>query len=179
VDGHTSTNDTLLLAASGNAETRITPENESAFADAIEQICIRLAIQLVADGEGAARFMKIRVTGAASADDANMIAVAVGSSPLVKTAIAGGDPNWGRIVSAAGYAGPPIQPDRTELSLCGTKIFSAGGPLTFDAAPLSERIRSCREVDVELVVGDGPGTAVRWASDLTVQYVRFNSEYTT
>ncbi|TVP97808.1 MAG: bifunctional glutamate N-acetyltransferase/amino-acid acetyltransferase ArgJ [Planctomycetaceae bacterium] len=178
VDGHTSTNDTLVLLSSGSG-TPLSGESLDRFRDFLRESCIELAKQLVADGEGATHVMEIRVRGAASEDDANRIAQVVGESPLVKTAITGGDPNWGRIVSAAGYAGRPIDPDRTSLDLLGIPLYRDGTPLAFDAAEASRRIRESPTVVIDLVVGDGPGSATRWASDITVEYVRFNSEYTT
>lgn len=178
VDGHTSTNDTLVLLASGTG-TPLANELLDRFRDFLRAFCIELAKQLVADGEGATHVLEIRVRGAASDEDANRIAQVIGESPLVKTAITGGDPNWGRIVSAAGYAGPPIDPSRTSLDLLGIPLYRDGSPLAFDAAAASRRIKESPNVSIDLTVGDGPGSATRWASDLTVDYVRFNSEYTT
>lgn len=179
VDGHSSTNDTLLLLASGESEANVTDDNEAKFAEALNHLCIALSKQLVADGEGATHIMKIAVTGALSDADAEVIARIVGESPLVKTAITGSDPNWGRIVSAAGYAGPKIEPAKTSLRLCGTLIYHDGAPAEFDAAALSKTMSESAEIEVNLIVGEGSGSSTRWASDLTVDYVRFNSEYTT
>jgi len=178
VDGHTSTNDSLVLLSSGTGDP-LAGEALAAFRDFLCNTCIDLAKQLVADGEGATHVMEIRVSGAASDDDANHIARVIGESPLVKTAITGGDPNWGRIVSAAGYAGRPIRPELTSLSVLGVPLYQNGTPLAFDAAAASRLIKETGTVVMELVVGDGPGAAIRWASDITVEYVRFNSEYTT
>ena len=178
VDGHTSTNDTMLLLASG----RGTPLEGPAlfcFQSVLNSLSIDLAKLIVADGEGATHVMAIRVEGAASDDDAEVIARTVGASPLVKTAITGGDPNWGRIVSAAGYAQATFVPVKTCLKVCGETIYDCGTPLSFDAANLSRRMKRSPEVSIELRVGDGPGEATFWASDLTTDYVRFNSEYTT
>lgn len=178
VDGHTSTNDSLVLLSSGTGAA-LAGEALAAFRDFLCDTCIDLAKQLVADGEGATHVMEIRVSGAASDDDANQIARVIGESPLVKTAITGGDPNWGRIVSAAGYAGRPIRPELTSLKVLGVPLYQNGTPLAFDAAAASRLIKETGTVVMELVVGDGPGAAIRWASDITVEYVRFNSEYTT
>ncbi len=123
--------------------------------------------------------MAIHVEGAASDQDAHVIAKTVAASPLVKTAITGGDPNWGRIVSAVGYAKARIKPELTCLKICGQTIYHLGAPLLFDAATLSQEMKRNPEVTIELCVGDGPGTASYWASDLTTDYVTFNSEYTT
>jgi glutamate N-acetyltransferase/amino-acid N-acetyltransferase len=178
VDGHTSTNDTLLLLASGS-ETKLSPQDRDRLGEVINEVSIDLAKALVADGEGATHVMAIRVGGATDDAAAESIARCVAASPLVKTAITGADPNWGRIVSAAGYSDQPIQPARTSLEICGTMIYRDGNPLDFDAAALSQTMRQQEEISIRLTVGDGPGQAIFWASDLTVQYVRFNSEYTT
>ena len=178
VDGHTSTNDTLLLLSSGEG-TPLQGTSLEQFQLATNQACIELAKKLVADGEGATHVMAICVTGAASESDAELIAKTVAASPLVKTAITGGDPNWGRIVSAAGYAGPKIEPEKTSLKIGQTTIYEMGCPQPFDAKQLSESMKESDEVEIQLQVGSGPGTAKYWASDLTCDYVRFNSEYTT
>jgi glutamate N-acetyltransferase/amino-acid N-acetyltransferase len=179
VDGHTSTNDTLLLLSSGVSEVKIDETNEKAFVDALTEISRDLARQLVADGEGASHVMKIRITGAENDEGAAEIARTIGASPLVKTAITGADPNWGRIVSAAGYAKAKINPRETSLKLAGTEIYHNGAPTKFDAATVSAAIKRKKEVELHLIVGSGPGFALHWASDLTVEYVEFNSEYTT
>jgi glutamate N-acetyltransferase / amino-acid N-acetyltransferase len=178
VDGHTSTNDTCLLLSSGQGEV-LSGEALQQFQQAMNQISIELAKKLVADGEGAIRVMAIRVTGAANDKDAFVIAKTVAASPLVKTAMTGGDPNWGRIVSAAGYAEAKIKPELTCLRLCNQMIYENGTPLPFNAAALSNKMKQQSEVEIELQVGDGTGTADYWSSDLTTDYVRFNSEYTT
>ena len=178
VDGHTSTNDTLLLLASGEDEP-IRGKDLEIFESALTELAINLAKQLVADGEGATHVMQIEVSGASSDASAERIARVVAASPLVKTAITGGDPNWGRIVSAAGYAEEPIEPHFTSLSIFNTVIFSQGSPQTFDTKALSEQMRREPQVDIRLSVGRGEGKAVFWASDLTTDYVAFNSEYTT
>jgi len=178
VDGHTSTNDSLVLLSSGTGGP-LAGESLRTFRNFLCDTCIELAKQLVADGEGATHVMEIRVSGAASDDDANHIARIIGESPLVKTAITGGDPNWGRIVSAAGYAGRPIRPELTSLKILGIPLYHNGAPLAFDASATSRLIKDTATVVMELVVGAGSGQATRWASDITVEYVRFNSEYTT
>ncbi|KAA1257690.1 Arginine biosynthesis bifunctional protein ArgJ [Rubripirellula obstinata] len=178
VDGHTSTNDTLLLLSSGEGEFLDGDELDQ-FQYRVNEVCIDLAKKLVADGEGATHVMAINVTGAANEADAELIAKTVAASPLVKTAITGGDPNWGRIVSATGYAGPKIDPTKTSLKICSVTIYRDGSPEPFDAKSLSESMKSNPEVEIELRVGTGPGQAKYWSSDLTCDYVRFNSEYTT
>ena len=178
VDGHTSTNDTLLLLASGEGES-LAGDALDQFQASVNALCIELAKQLVADGEGATHVMAIEVSGAACEADAATIARTVAASPLVKTAITGGDPNWGRIVSAAGYADAKITPEKTSLKICGVTIYQDGTPQTFNERSLSEKMKAAAEVSIELQVGSGPGQAEYWSSDLTCDYVRFNSEYTT
>jgi glutamate N-acetyltransferase/amino-acid N-acetyltransferase len=178
VDGHTSTNDTMLLLASGNGEP-LTGDRLDAFQRELESLSIELAKLIVADGEGATHVLAIHVEGADNDRDAHQIAKTVAASPLVKTAIHGGDPNWGRIVSAAGYADAKIHPELTCLRICGQTIYHLGTPLSFDAGVLSRQMKQSPEVLIQLRVGDGPGAASYWSSDLTTDYVRFNSEYTT
>ena len=178
VDGHTSTNDTVLLLSSGDGAS-LDGESLRALQDQVNSVAIKLGKMLVADGEGASHFMAISIRGAQSDQEAERIANAVGASPLVKTAITGGDPNWGRIVSAAGYSDATIEPARVSLTICQTMIYENGSPLPFDEGELSRLMKNQQEVPIELVVGNGPGEALLWASDLTTQYVQFNSEYTT
>ncbi|MCM2369737.1 bifunctional glutamate N-acetyltransferase/amino-acid acetyltransferase ArgJ [Aporhodopirellula aestuarii] len=178
VDGHMSTNDTVILLSSGAAGDGSDAENAT-FIEAATDVSLKLAKLLVADGEGAVRFFEVAVEGAGSDKDALDIAKCVAASPLVKTAIQGGDPNWGRIVSAAGYAGPKIEVGKTALSIEGRDVFRDGRPLKFDAAELSGLMKQASEVKLQLVVGSGSGSAKYWSSDLTEDYVRFNSLYTT
>lgn len=179
VDGHTSTNDTVVLLSSGNGEAATREDDVAVFVESATEACLKLAKLLVADGEGAVRFFEIAVEGAVSDADALTIAKCVAASPLVKTAIQGGDPNWGRIVSAGGYAGPPIQVGKTSLLIEGHCVFRDGRPLAFDATDMSGLMKQASEVKLLLTVGDGAGAATYWSSDLTEDYVRFNSLYTT
>lgn len=180
VEGHTSTNDTLLLLASGAAGgPTLSGESLATFAAALREMAIHLAKQIPDDGEGATHLMAIRVEGATTRDDARTIAQTIADSALVKTAIAGGDPNWGRIVSAAGYSGVAFDPRQVSLKINGHSIYREGSPDTFDAKTVSQSIKAQREVDICLTVGMGPGKCRFWASDLTVEYVRFNADYTT
>lgn len=178
VDGHTSTNDTLLLLSSGQG-TSLAGDDLFKFQTELESASIELAKMLVADGEGATHLMAIHIRGASDNRAALQIAKFVGASPLVKTAITGGDPNWGRIVSAAGNANAIVDSENTSLKICGTVIYHNGVPVDFDAATLSERMKKAAEVSIELTVGRGKGESEYWSSDLTTEYVRFNSEYTT
>lgn len=185
VDGHASTNDTYLLLSSGvkgigsNGDEKLSDEDLAIFEQCLTRLSIDLAKQIVADGEGATHYMTLNVDGASSDQAAQRIARHTAQSLLVKTAITGNDPNWGRIVSAAGAAGEPIDVAATSLKICDVEIYRDGTPLHFDAASLSKKMASAIEVPVSLVVGKGTGTAKLWASDLTKAYVTLNSEYTT
>lgn len=178
VDGHTSTNDTVLLLASGQG-VPLAGTERAAFSQDLNEVCTDLAKQIVNDGEGATHLVAIEVTGAASDAEARTIAEAIANSPLVKTAIAGNDPNWGRIVSAAGYAGPQIDLTAMELLLNNVPIFRHGTPLEYDAAALSTDLASHREVQIQLRVGTHDGSAKYWTCDLTHGYVTINAEYHT
>lgn len=178
VDGHTSTNDTLLLMSSGKG-TPLDADEAATFEQELTKVAIKLAKQLVADGEGALHVMAIRIEGATDEISAETIARTVAASPLVKTAITGSDPNWGRIVSAAGYADAVISPEDTSLQICGTTIYREGAPVPFDESALSAKMKASSEVSIILRVGQGPGIVEYWSSDLTTSYVEFNSEYTT
>ncbi|HBV64202.1 MAG TPA: arginine biosynthesis protein ArgJ [Rhodopirellula sp.] len=178
VDGHTSTNDTLLLMSSGQG-TSLNASELQIFQQELTKVAIKLAKQLVADGEGALHVMAIRIEGAEDEAAAETIARTVAASPLVKTAVTGSDPNWGRIVSAAGYANAQISPEKTSLQICGITIYRDGAPVPFDEPALSEKMKSSPEVPIVLRVGQGSGTVEYWSSDLTTSYVEFNSEYTT
>jgi len=178
VDGHTSTNDTLILLSSGSGAP-LKGQDLETFQQELTAAAVQLAKKLVADGEGASHVMAIRIHGAEDEAAAELIARTVAASPLVKTAVTGGDPNWGRIVSAAGYSAARITPEKTSLEICGTTIYRDGSPIPYDESLLSEKMKSSSEVAIVLVVGNGPGTVEYWASDLTTDYVRLNSEYTT
>jgi len=181
VEGHMSTNDSLVLLAQAPSEKQpaLKQSDLAVFEAELTQLCIELAKMIPDDGEGATHLIEICVRGANTQADADAIARNIALSNLVKTAITGGDPNWGRIVSAAGYAGVPIQPKRTALKINNLPLFDAGEPLDFDAKQVSESIRASKLTTIELDVGLGPGTATHWTTDLNTEYVRFNSEYTT
>jgi glutamate N-acetyltransferase/amino-acid N-acetyltransferase len=180
VDGHMSTNDTVLFLANGAAGGA--PLHGAGLEECrrtVHAVCESLAREMADDGEGATHVMRIEVSGAGSRDDARRIARAIADSPLVKTAVHGADPNWGRIVSAAGYAGVAFDPGRTQLRLNGALLFQAGSPVAFDADAVSASIRDNRETRIELSVGSGPGSIRFHSSDLTADYVRLNADYHT
>ncbi|MGB3086570.1 MAG: bifunctional glutamate N-acetyltransferase/amino-acid acetyltransferase ArgJ [Phycisphaerae bacterium] len=181
VDGHTSTSDTLVLMASGRAGAEAvakgSPEAET-FEVALAAVCESLARQIVADAEGGTKVIEIRVTGAASEAEARRAARAIADSPLVKCAFFGEDPNWGRIVSAAGAAGISSEPETMRLMLGGVVLFDGGGPVEADAKRL-ETIMKAHEIAVHLDLGAGTGEARCLTCDLTDEYVRINAHYTT
>lgn len=180
VDGHTSTNDTVLLLANGAAGgAPLSGRALGTFAAALEQACEALAREIADDGEGATHVLRIEVRGCRSRDDARRIARTVGDSPLVKTAVCGADPNWGRIVSAAGYAGVPFDPARLQLRLNGTLLFRAGAPVSFDGDAVSASIRDHRETLIELDLEEGAESIRFYSSDLTAEYVHLNADYHT
>jgi glutamate N-acetyltransferase/amino-acid N-acetyltransferase len=180
VDGHTSTNDTVLLLANGAAGgERLSGKALDGFARALSAACEALAREIADDGEGATHVLRIEVSGCATRDDARQIARTVADSPLVKTAIHGADPNWGRIVSAAGYSGVKFNPDKLVLRLNGTLLFRDGHPVEFDGGKVSESIRASRETLIELEVHSGRESIRFFSSDLTAEYVHLNADYHT
>jgi glutamate N-acetyltransferase/amino-acid N-acetyltransferase len=180
VDGHTSTNDTVLLLANGAAGGKpLSGKGLEAFAKALADACETLAREIADDGEGATHVLRIEVRGCRSRDDARQLARSVADSPLVKTAICGADPNWGRIVSAAGYAGVAFDPEKLVLRLNGTLLFRDGAPVAFDGGAVSASIQASRETLIEIDFGDGPGSIRFYSSDLTAEYVRLNADYHT
>lgn len=180
VEGHMSTNDALILISSGTSTAKVdSGETLQALAGVLNDACLELARQIPADGEGATHSIEVSITGARSDEQADSIARAVASSNLVKTAITGNDPNWGRIVSAAGYCGADFEMNEVSLKLNGQTVFDQGQPIEFSEKAVSQMIKDSFETLVELSVGSGPGSAQHWTSDLTTAYVEFNSEYTT
>jgi glutamate N-acetyltransferase/amino-acid N-acetyltransferase len=180
VEGHTSTNDSLVLMANGLSASPMKHWKAiQLFTDTLSELCIELATQIPSDGEGATHLIAIDVAGADSDEQADKVARAVAMSNLVKTAVTGADPNWGRITSAAGLAGVSFKPEHLSLAINGTSIFEKGQPVTFDEKKLSLYMAENFETAIELKIGGGAGMAKHWTSDLTEAYVRFNSEYTT
>ncbi len=179
VDDHASTNDTACLLASGASGVKLdSAAAREKYADALAEVCQSLAYQIAADGEGATKVVKIIVSKAGSDSDAKAIARTIANSPLVKCAMNGNDPNWGRIVSAAGYAGVEFDPDRSTLKLQGVTVFRSGQPVKFNAEKASSLMKQ-PEVVVELSCGIGPSTATVWTCDLSKDYVTINADYHT
>ncbi len=179
VEGHTSTNDTVLLFANGASGQTIAGRDIGAFDAAVTAVCADLAKLIAADAEGANHLVTIDVEGLADDAQARTIAKAVAESALVKSAIYGADPNWGRVVSAAGYAGVPFDEVDVSLWLGDLPLYRRGAPLPFDAATASAYLKHNREVSLRLVCGTGPGRCTFWTCDLTPDYVRLNADYTT
>jgi glutamate N-acetyltransferase/amino-acid N-acetyltransferase len=180
VDDHTSTNDTVAVLASGasNAAVRAGSIEARKFAGALQEVCQSLSYQIAADGEGATKVVVVKVKGAASEADARTMARAIANSPLVKCAMHGNDPNWGRIVSAAGLTPAAFDPDRATLKLQGTIVFRNGQPVPFDAVAVSELLKA-PEVTAELSCRLGKGDATVWTCDLSKEYVTINADYHT
>jgi glutamate N-acetyltransferase/amino-acid N-acetyltransferase len=178
VDGDTSTNDTVLLLASGASGVSIGPDCAE-FAAALTQVCASLARQVVADGEGITHVVELRIEGAASDADALKIAKAIAHSPLVKTAWAGCDPNWGRLAAAIGYSGAQIDPDRIDIHFGELPICRDGGRAReFDEAAAHAYIAQ-REFSIDIQLHQGPGACVFWTTDLTHGYIHINADYSS
>ncbi len=180
VDGDTSTNDMVAVLANGMANNTVITDEQSeayqAFANALKQICIDLAKQIVADGEGATRMFEVKVKNALTETDAKTIARAVTSSSLVKAAIYGRDANWGRIACAAGYSGAVFNPDLMDIYVGNLQVAQSGQGLTFDEDKALE-ILSKDYVEVLIDLHEGDEQAVAWGCDLTHDYVSINADY--
>jgi len=184
VDGDTSTSDTLLLAATGQAKhRRISADTKPgdpvlrSFRAALDDLLQDLAKQVVRDGEGASKFVTVEVSGAASARAAKRIGLAIANSPLVKTAVAGEDPNWGRIVMAVGKAGEKADRDRLSISIGGIAVAKRGMVVPrYDEAPVARHMKG-QDILLEVDVGIGRGKATVWTCDLTHGYIEINADY--
>ncbi len=182
VDGDTSTNDSCFLLASGAAGNPTMTEQGgdfAAFTDALTHVCIYLAKEVARDGEGATKLVTVRVLRAPDDSAARRVAKTIAESPLVKTALFGNDPNWGRILAAAGRAGVPFDPKRATADLAGTRIFAQGTPTRFDGPALSKAM-GAKEVEIVVDLGtSGTGTGTVYTCDFSYDYVRINAEYHT
>ena len=178
VDGDMSTNDTLLVLANGRSGYEIRDAGFAAFTEELTQVATDLAKQIARDGEGATKFVEIVVTGAASEADAARVAKAIANSPLVKTAIYGGDANWGRVVAAAGYSGVDVEPNKMALWFGDVNVFANGTPTHYDEADATRAI-SGNEVAIRLDLGMGKASATVWTCDLSHDYVTINGKYRT
>jgi glutamate N-acetyltransferase / amino-acid N-acetyltransferase len=178
VEGHTSTNDTVLFLANGTGP-RLQGDSLARLEDAATTVCTELAQAIAADAEGASHLITLSVEGLRDDAEARRVAKAVAESPLVKTAIFGADPNWGRIVSAAGYAGVLFEEEQLSLWLGDMLLYHTGTPQPFDAATASAYLKNNREIRLRLRFTLGPGRCTFWTCDLGYEYVRLNAEYTT
>jgi len=181
VDGDMSTNDTVLVLASGESGVRVGDEEEASFTAALGDVCASLARQIARDGEGATRLVELRVTGAEDEHQAHRVGDAIACSPLVKTAIHGNDPNWGRILAAAGYSGEEIEPDRVRLWFGEgdeVQLLELGAPVAFDRARASALLGRDPAI-LHLDLGLGEASTTLWTCDLSAEYVRVNADYST
>ena len=179
VEGHTSTSDTVLLLAGGSKEGLKREGDLEAITGAVTRVCQDLARAIVADAEGADHLVQIDVRGLRTREEAERIARTVADDLLVKTAITGNDPNWGRIVSCCGRAGVELVEGDITLGINGTLIYSEGLPVEYDEQAVSRAMRDDEQVEIELSFPFGESSARFWTCDLTTEYVRLNSEYTT
>lgn len=178
VDGDTSTNDTILGLANGASGVAARDEADLALLEeALTAILGTVSHMLVMDGEGASKVIHISVRGARNDADAELVARSVGHSQLVKTAIYGGDANWGRIVTAVGYSGASFDPAKVGLHLCGVERFRLGRPVNDDQEGTLAELLKARDIAVDINLGDGPGSYTFQASDLGHEYVTLNSDY--
>ena len=178
VDGDTSTNDTLLVLANG--ASGVTPKGAdlAAFEEGVRAVCADLARMIVADGEGATKVFEVRVRGAASPADARLAARTITNSNLVRTAIHGGDPNWGRILAAAGRSGARVDDRRASVRIGDLFVYRSGAPLVVADADV-RALFAADAIEIEVTLGLGDGEATAWGCDMSAEYVRINAEYMT
>jgi glutamate N-acetyltransferase/amino-acid N-acetyltransferase len=178
VDGDTSTNDMVILLANGAAVVTATGDDVRRFTAALTEVCVELAKAIVSDGEGATKVFEVRVGGARSVDEARAAARTIASSNLVKAAIHGADPNWGRILAAAGRSGANIQDRKATVRIGGHAVFEEGAPSAYDSQTVRAVLRQA-EILIELDLGLGEASARAWGCDLSAEYVRVNADYTS
>jgi glutamate N-acetyltransferase / amino-acid N-acetyltransferase len=178
VDGECSTNDCVMVLANGASGMTVDETTYDAFADALRAVCLRLALGIVRGGEGATKLITVAVTGAASAADARRAAKAIANSLLVKTAVHGGDPNWGRLIAVAGRAGVEFELSRAKVTIGSIVLFSNGLPYD-EAAPEAARYLQNDDVLLGVDLGVGNAASTVWTCDLSAEYVRINAEYRT
>jgi glutamate N-acetyltransferase/amino-acid N-acetyltransferase len=181
IDGDTSPSDCVLLLANGvqgGAELGAGSPDEEDFERALNVVCTHLSRSIAQDGEGATRLIEVRVTGARTEEEARQHARTITTSPLVKSAVNGADPNWGRVVAAAGRSGAELVEENASLRICGILTYDKGLAVPFDEAEASRRLKE-PEVRFDLDLGLGEGSATAWGCDLSVDYVHINADYTT
>jgi len=179
VDGECSTNDCVMLLASGASGATLTDAEYPAFVSALTAVCRELALGIVRGGEGATKLIAVTVTGAATEDEARRAAKTIANSPLVKTAIHGGDPNWGRLVAAAGRADVAFDLARASAAIGPMTLFRDGQPHDEAAPEAAAYLRANAEIEVTVHLGAGSASATVWTCDLSAEYVRINAEYRT
>jgi glutamate N-acetyltransferase / amino-acid N-acetyltransferase len=179
VDGECSTNDCVMLLANGASGVEVDEASYGAFADGLRAVCLPLAIGIVRGGEGATKLVTVSVTGAATVDDARRCAKAIGNSPLVKTAIHGGDPNWGRLIAVAGRANVAFELERAAVTIGPVVLFKDGRPYDEAAPVAADYLKRNTEIAVGVELGAGRASATVWTCDLSAEYVRINAEYRT
>ena len=182
VDGDTSTNDMAILLANGKAENKSIRAGTSAydkFVEKLTEICLYLAHQIVLDGEGATKFVTIRIQGAKAKTHAHRVAKSVATSSLVKTALFGQDPNWGRIIAAVGYAGVPLNPNKVQISLNGSVLFNNGVPAKGALQSTLRKKMKSKNISIVIDLKSGIHSGEVYTCDLSYDYVRINAEYTT
>jgi len=179
VDGDTSTNDTVLLLANGASGIQPVEKERAKIQEALSQVMDNLARQIVCDGEGARKLITIDVSGASGDDAAERIARSIGNSLLVKTAIAGSDPNWGRILSAAGNAGVQLDPSKVDIDLQAVAVCRGGLAADFSEADLKKKLDAPECLIRVVIEGRGKGSARFWTCDLTEKYIEINASYRT
>ena len=179
VDGECSTNDCVFALANGASGVELTDAELPLLVDSLKAACEPLAIGIVRGGEGATKLVTVTVTGAQSVEDARRTARAIANSPLVKTAVHGGDPNWGRLIAVAGRSGSAFSLDRAIVRIGPVTLFASGTPHD-DRAPQAADYLQGREIDLEVDLGTGgPGRSRMWTCDLSAEYVRINADYRT
>ena len=179
VDGDTSTNDTMLVLANGASDIQPGDKELSRVEQALTEVLEDLARQIVRDGEGARKLITIEVSGASNEDAAERIARSIANSLLVKTAIAGSDPNWGRIISAAGNSGVALDPSKVDIDLQGVPVCRAGLAADFSEADLKKKLDETECLIRVVLHGRGTGSARFWTCDLTEKYIEINASYRT
>ena len=178
VDGECSTNDCVMLLANGASGVAIDEGTYSEFVNGLSAVCRELALAIVRGGEGATKLVTVVVTGAASPAEARRAAKAIANSPLVKTAIHGGDPNWGRLIAVAGRAGVAFELERASVAIGSTVLFKDGRPFDESAPEAAEYLKGT-DLTVSVGLGAGGATSTVWTCDLSAEYVRINADYRT
>ena len=181
IDGDMSTNDMAVVLANGAAGNAVITKKDKdyeIFRDTLKELCIGLSQRIAADGEGATKFLTIHVTGAKSFESAKQVGMSVAKSPLVKTAFFGEDPNWGRVICAVGYAGVPMEPEKTVVKFGGIAVYDKGVGAKFDEAAL-RKVMAEHDVVIDVELGLGDAEATVWSCDFSYEYVKINGEYHT